>query len=224
MPTRPESPAADTARREAEGWADLADGIDAAGLGTVTEHAVIPEFDPADDLARRARRWSYELPDHGLAHLCRLAAGLADVEAAAWADRDPIIATRAAEDRRFLFGDRIVHWAVPVLVAADSDVSILLTLGDRMRPAPAESVGEGLLLPGHDIYGPADEPTPLDARLASLWGGWPPGHTRDGDPVAHYARAAATWAGLATTHPGTEAMWTALAVRARKTKELASGQ
>ena len=221
MPTRPESPAADTARREAEGWADLADDLDAAGLGDVSEHAVIPEFDPAEDLARRARRWSYELPGHGLAHLCRFAAGLADVEAAAWADRDPIIATRAAEDRRFLFGDRIVHWAVPVLVAADTDPGFLLRLGDRMRPAPAESVGEGLLLPGHDIYGPADEPTTLDVRLASLWGGWPPGYGEANDAGGLYERAVATWVELAATHPGTEAMWTALADRARKTRGLA---
>ncbi len=221
MPTRPESPAADTARREAEGWADLADDLDAAGLGDVTEHSVIPEFDPADDLARRARRWSYELPGHGLTHLCRFAAGLADVEATAWADRDPIIATRAAEDRRFLFGDRIVHWAVPVLVAAGADATFLLTLGDRMRPAPAESVGEGLLLPGHDIYGPADEPTALDARMASLWGGWPPGYGQDKEPVALYERAASTCSELAATHPGTEAMWTALAHRAATTGDLA---
>lgn len=221
MPTRPESPAADTARREAEGWADLADDLDTAGLGDVTEHAVIPEFDPADDLARRARRWSHELPGHGLAQLCRFAAGLADVEAAAWADRDPIIATRAAEDRRFLFGDRIVHWAVPVLVATGADASFLLTLGDRMRPAPAESVGEGLLLPGHDIYGPADEPATPDARLASLWGGWPPGYEQKDDPVGFYLRAAAIWAELAAKHPGTEAMWLALSHRAEKTTALA---
>lgn len=223
MPTRPESSAAATAAAEAEAWAHLADAITPTPEGLLAEHDLIPQVDQTDDLLRRGRRWSHEFPTVGLSDLCRFAAGLAGVEAAAWADRDPIVATRAHEDRRFLFGDRIVHWAVPALMAADVDASFLLELGERMRPAPAASKGEGLVLPGHDLYGPADEPVELEDRLGTLWGGAVP--NPDVENVAdHYERAGALWRELADRFPGTTALWQSLAVRADLTAALARQQ
>lgn len=220
MPTKPESTAAATAAVEAEAWADLADDLAPMPVGRLSEHDVIPQVDPTDDLVRRGRRWSHEFPTAGLADLCRFAAGLATVEAAAWTDRDAIVATRAHEDRRFLFGDRIVHWAAPALIAAGTDASFLLDLGDRMRPAPPESTGEGLVLPGHDLYGPADEPVGLEDRLLSLWGGAAPGIEVD-DVAGHYDSAADRWHKLADRHTGTAALWSALAHRAEITRDLA---
>ena len=88
-----------------------------------------------------------------------------------------------------------------------------------MRPAPRSSVGEGLQLPGHDLYGPMDEPTDLDARLRSLWGGLPPGAAQKPHREA-YERAVVTWTDLAEKHPGTAGLWDALAFRAATTLRL----
>ena len=200
-------------------WADLADEASVAGIGSVTERDVVPDCDPAADLARRTRRWSHELPSHGLADLCRFAAGLAEVEAASWENADPIVATRAHEDRRFFLSDRLIHWAVPVLLATGLDPVPALDVGDRLRLAPAEGVGEGLQLPGHDAYGPADEPRGLQERRTTLWGGWVP--SPDVDVAGFYGSAADTWLELAERHPGTAGLWSALAARAATTSRLA---
>lgn len=217
--------AAAAARDEAELWASLieveGDGWD--GLAP-TEAATVAFFDPADDLDRRAARWSHDLPDHRLGSLAAFAAGLALAEADAWERDEPHIATRAYEDRRFLLGDRIIHWAVPWLDAVAEERpdrrnemldhrTILLEIGDRLRPAPALTEREGTVLEGHDAFGPLDPPGSigtvrtglvlLDARA-----------TDEPGLAARHEAAAARWRGLAATHLGTAQLWNDLAARA----------
>lgn len=177
--------AADAARIEAREWAGLVPSLgavcDARPDPGPTEQQVTG-FDPRSDLARRAARWGYAMPDVGLAHLARFAAGLAVTEAEAWESDDPIVATGAFEDRRFLLSDRIIHWAVPWAdVAGRCHPSIrdhandirdrLLELGDRMRPAPLLTGDEGLYPPGEDSYGPTGSIGPTGDHLASLLSG-----------------------------------------------------
>lgn len=149
---------------------------------TPTEATVVAFFDPTDELTRRARTWSYEVTGGHLSDLARFAAALARAEADAWlADRGHI-ATRAYQDRRFLMGDRILHWAVPWLdavarqypsanVLATSTRDQLLLLGELHRPAPALSGTEGLVVPGFDGYGPLATPAPFETLMLSVWSG-----------------------------------------------------
>ena len=147
-----------------------------------SEAAVVRLFDPSDDLARRGRAWNYEIKTGTLSDLARFGAALARAEGEAWASDRGHIATRAHEDRRFLLGDRILHWAIPWLDAvsrqypmsahtANETKRILLILGDLHRPAPALSGTEGLVVPGFDGFGPLDENTPFETIMLSVWGG-----------------------------------------------------
>lgn len=212
-------------------------------------------FDPAPDLDRRTGRWGHTLPSPDLGQLARFAAGLAVAEAEAWERDDSSVATRAFEDRRFLAGDRILHWAVPWLDAAGrchGDVrepahhlrDLLLDLGDRLRPVPDLTGGEGTTLPGHDSVGPVDPDRPLEVWIGSLLSGvvvmratlsalrgeevesrsiepaWlsEPGFTAYLAEV--YRVAAGRWQGLAGTHQGTARLWVDLAARATRTATL----
>lgn len=187
MPTRSNASAA--AAAEAVLWADLTQEWAPARHATLwddlpaTEEAVVRYYVPDDDLERRARYWGYEFGERDLADLCRLGAALAKAEAEAWERDEPHIATRAYADRRFLLGDRLLHWAVPWLEAAgrchpperalaEPARLTLLELGDRLRPAPVLTEGtEGLFAPGEDGYGPTEPPAPLPDFMLSVWSG-----------------------------------------------------
>lgn len=254
-----ESGAALTAIRESSTWATIHQQWTSGKHPVVwadvpaIERIVIPEVDPGDDLRRRTGRWGYELGAADLSDLARFASALARTEAEAWRDGDHPLATRAYEERRFLVADRIMPWAVAWLRAvarcfpekrdeATSTGETLLTLGEQHRPAPRLSGPEGVYLPGHDGYGPADAPEDLGNRLVSLWGGmvvfdrslesltgrpvtrrtqW----TRDPDSnaavAAWYEIAAVRWERLAERFPGTAQYWVDLAVRARRTTDAA---
>lgn len=148
-----------------------------------TESVVVRYYQPDQDLERRARHWGYQFTGSDLADLCRLGAALALAEADAWERDEPHIATRAYEDRRFLLGDRLLHWAVPWLDAAarchpgersraEPARLSLLELGDRLRPAPALTSGtEGLFAPGEDSFGPLETPADLPDFMLSVWSG-----------------------------------------------------
>jgi len=244
----PASGAAAAAGREASRWLEVADGVP-GGWDDVapTEAAVIGFHDPGDDLERRARRWSHRLPDHSLGSLAAFAAGLARAEADAWERDEPHIATQAYEDRRFLAGDRIMHWAVPWLDAAGRCYprhratahparDRLLDIGDHLRPAPDLGVDSGLYEFGEDAFGPL-APIRVDpAGLRSLWSGAMlldatlvslMGHTDLAaassdvsvidDLSTLYSVSAARWSGLADAHQGSGALWGALAARALRT-------
>ncbi len=205
------SAAADAARAEVGVWAGLA----GAGLPEVSEADVVRFHDPRADLERRARQWGYPLGAGDLADLCRFAAALALAEADAWEADEPHVATRAFEDRRFLLGDRIVHWAVPWLdaIGAVDARDALLDLGDRLRPAPRLTGREGSVPPGHDEYGPLSPDLPLSDLVASLWSGLVDG----GADPRRYEEAARRWERLGAERLGTAALWHALAGRAAST-------
>lgn len=162
------------AAEETERWIDIA-----AACREIRSHGVVPAprelactgFDPHTDLAQRCRRWGHHMSDAGLAELARFAAGLAQIESESWEVGDAVTATRAFEERRFLLGDRIVHWAVPwadevdrshesLSLPASSIRDSLLDLADRMRVAPLLTGAEGLFPPGEDSIGPTSSPTP----------------------------------------------------------------
>jgi len=186
---RTRSSAAASARAEAVLWADLTQEWAPARHPVLwddlppTEAAVVRYYQPEDDLERRARYWGYEFGERDLADLCRLGAALAKAEAEAWGRDEPHIATRAYADRRFLLGDRLLHWGVPWLEAAgrchpperpaaEPARLTLLELGDRLRPAPVLTEGtEGLFAPGEDSYGPKEPPAPLPDFMLSVWSG-----------------------------------------------------
>jgi hypothetical protein len=147
-----------------------------------TEAAVVRFHDPREDLQKRADRWGYDLGSGDLSDLARFAAALAQAEARAWIDDEAHIATRALEDRKFLVGDRILHWAVPYLDAigrcyperregAHADRDTLLAIGESMRPAPALVGREGATVPGEDAFGPLGQRDPLPEFVLSLWSG-----------------------------------------------------
>ena len=187
MPTR--SSAAGAASAEAVLWADLTQEWAPARHAVLWEDlppieaAVVGYYVPDDDLERRARYWGYEFGERDLADLCRLGAALAKAESEAWERDEPHVATRAYADRRFLIGDRLLHWAVPWLDAAarcypnqravaEPARLTLLELGDRLRPAPVLTAGtEGLFAPGEDSFGPTEPPAPLPDFLLSVWSG-----------------------------------------------------
>ncbi|MFW2339766.1 MAG: hypothetical protein ACN4GK_06930 [Acidimicrobiia bacterium] len=149
---------------------------------TPSEASVVALFDPADELTRRAKTWSYEMTGSHLSDLARFAAALARAESDAWLSDRGHIATRAYQDRRFLLGDRILHWAIPwfdavarqypsVNVLANDTKDQLLRLGELHRPAPALSGTEGLVVPGFDGYGPLDISAPFEELMLSIWSG-----------------------------------------------------
>ena len=183
--------AADGARRDLEVWAAILSACDE--LMAEAREVDVTGFDPSEDLGRRGRWWSHQFPSVRLPDVVAFGVALAETEVAAWSDDDPIVATRAFEDRRFLFSDRLVHWVVPLtfgIEGTDSLRSLLLALGDRLRPAPILTGDEGLHLPGEDSYGPRSLELEVDL----------------GSPQR--------WSHLADTHPGTARLWRDLALRA----------
>lgn len=245
MPT-----ASETSFEEAERWSRLAANWNRGAAGEVwedrppTEREVVVHFDPADDLNRRASRWEHSLEGHDLAALGHFAAALAQTEAEDWKSGTGVVATRAYEARRFLIGERIIHWAVPWLDTvgrcypehrdrALPDRDFLLDLGDEMRVASLVPGREGLVLEGEDSFGPlgAGEDRVLDVR--SLWSGHvvldvtvgrlEKGGSPTRDLALLYGVAAHRWQLMARTHPGSAQIWVDLATRARATGEALAG-
>ncbi|MGB7860805.1 MAG: hypothetical protein WBM90_09935 [Acidimicrobiia bacterium] len=227
--------ASERARQERDSWATLADHWssdrvpDLWDVRVPSERAVIVFHDPSDDLNRRAREWSHQLPSHQLGALALFAASLAETEAHAWDQSALDVATRAFESRRFLFADRIVHWAVPWLVfakslqpdvttAAQGDIGFLLALGDEMRVAPVLTGREGLVIEGEDSYGPLEE-----VSTESLWAGMVVIDAANPPPPDRFGEAARIWSEFANLHPGSAQLWLDLAHRARATVARCSG-
>lgn len=251
MHTRPEissSSAAVAAAEEAKQWVAIADAIPSDWTDVApTELAVIGFHDPAEDLARRAERWTHRLPDTTLTSLAMFAAALARAESEAWERDEPHLATQAYEDRRFLAGDRIVHWAVPWLdtvgrcyselrTVTHSARDGLLAVADHLRVAPDLGVASGTSAPGEDAYGPKaphridgiglrslwSGALILDATLVSMTGGTDIAVAIDSsdlrtDLSALFWIAGGRWGGMASRHPGSAALWRALAERADRT-------
>jgi len=191
--------ASEIARAEAAGWVELARHWTESGP---TETAVVLFYDPKTDLERRASEWGYTMDGVDLSALALFAAGLATTEAEAWEEETLDVATRAYEARRFLLSDRIIHWAVPWLIAggADDDARFLLDLGDVMKVAPKLPGSEGLQIEGEDSFGPI---THIDGLLS----GWV-GNSVPPDNVTRF------WNNLAADHPGSAQLWLDLAARA----------
>ncbi|MGB8360513.1 MAG: hypothetical protein WCE80_03870 [Acidimicrobiia bacterium] len=194
-----------------------------------TEAAVVVFFDPMPDLSRRASVWGHDLPGADLASLAAFASALADLEGDSWSSEKPDLATRAYETRRFLLGDRVIHWAVPWLDAvgrsypahhdaAHHDRDALLGLADVMRVAPELPGAEGLQVAGEDSFGPT-EIVAGEAWVGSLWSGalTLDGMSEMGDSAEFYVAAATKWAELADRRPGSAQLWLDLAARARRT-------
>lgn len=264
MPTNSanDSSAAHAALAESAVWASVAQRWRQADRQAVwsdlppIEAIVIPEVDPRDDLEKRARRWSYPLADGDLADLARFAAALAQTEGEAWRAEDRVLATRAFEERRFLAADRVLPWAVPWLRAvarcfpesrsiAEETAVDLLDIGERHRPAPLLTGGEGLFPPGCDSFGPVDVPPDLAARVVTLWGGlvvfrrslesvtgrspssrvvlrpWLDDPDFIDTVATWYEVTAVRWLRLASAFPGTARLWHEMANRAQQTAESA---
>jgi len=208
-----------------------------------TEKAVIRYFDPVEDLATKAERSGHELEDSSLPSLARFAADLAESEGHHWANGDADLATRAYEARRFLVGDRIIHWAVPWLDAvgrcypdlredAHADRDLLLEIADEMRVAPVIPGQEGLVLDGEDAFGRIELVDDLRRWLSSLWSGhltlqatWESLRSEGGEPALDdlallYEAATSRWRGVAGKHPGSAQIWLDLSARARRTSNL----
>ncbi|NNC74509.1 MAG: hypothetical protein HKN93_03245 [Acidimicrobiia bacterium] len=184
-----ESAARAAARTEATHWAVVAGAWSRESWPSVYadlapyEADVVGFFDPADDVRERAAKWQYPLESGDIGDLARFAAALAVAEADAWRDDHPHIATQAFEQRRFLVGDRMAHWAVPWLDnvgrcypaardAAHGARDTILRVGDHHRPAPVlVDEREGIHLPGHDSFGPVERDRPLEEWLGSVWSG-----------------------------------------------------
>ncbi len=177
--------AAETARAEARLWVGIVEWVEEVCVARPDpgpREADVTGYDASFDLNRRAARWGHRLGSMDLADLARFAAGLAVSEAEAWEGLDAIVATQAFESRRFLFSDRVVHWAVPwtdgagrchlpVREPAHSIRDGLLALGDRLRPAPLMTGDEGLHPPGEDSLGPLPDSIEAVDLLASLQSG-----------------------------------------------------
>ena len=218
--------AQESALEEAKEWqfiATIADLLSEYAVLPATELAVTG-FDPIQDLERRTSGWFHRLPDYGLSSLAMFAAGLAQSEADAWDKEDPSVATRALSDRRFLLGDRIVHWAIPWTVSfgsldlesgpeAVAVVEGLLALGDQHRVAPALTGTEGLFPPGHDSVGPLQDELDTTTSLCGWFFG--PGVVEE----SAFESAAALWDDLADRHPGSARLWLDYAERARVSLE-----
>lgn len=185
------STAADGARRDLGVWRRM---LEQAERVLVDAREVdVTGSDPLEDLARRGRWWSHHFPSDRLGDVFAFGVALAEVEVEAWVSDDPVVATRAFEDRRFLFSDRIVHWLVPltfVVAGSDHIRSDLLDLGDRLRPAPLLTGDEGMHPPGEDSFGPLA--VGLRVEL--------------GSPQR--------WSRLQAEHPGTARLWRDLSRRA----------
>lgn len=183
MPTASEASTAEAAR-----WSELAShwseesAEDVYGDRPPTERAVVVFYDPVEDLNRRAGQWGHRFDDHTLPSLAVFAAGLARTEAEGWESGAGDLATRAYEARRFLLGDRVLHWAVPWLDTvgrcypgyrshAHGDRDFLLSVGDEMRVSPVMPGNEGLVLEGEDSYGPRADQAGHPLWLKSLWSG-----------------------------------------------------
>lgn len=230
MPT-----ASETARAEVQRWEELASHWTPASAPDLwetrppIEREVVVFHDPTDDLHRRGRDWNHKFPEHDLSSVAVFAAGLARAEADAWESDSPDVATRAYEERRFLLGDRVIHWVVPWLEAvrlqyegyaptAESDRDFLLDLGDEMRVAPQLPGSEGLVLDGHDSFGPIEHDHEHHRHLHSLWSGALVIHLHEGvDLARYYADSALRWEALALTRTGSAQLWTDLAQRAVNT-------
>jgi hypothetical protein len=205
------SAAAEAARTEAEAWLGVA-----TALADPPVEQTVTGVDSSGDLARRGERWSHRFRTGDLAEVCLFAAGLAVAEAEAWDADDPVIATRAHEDRRFVAADRIAWWAVPwAFEHAPEIADVLLELGERLRLAPALVGTEGLVAPGHDTLGPLDD-VPLDSVLSgAVLAGREP-------TQAFYREASDRWKSLAESWPGTAQMWLDLEARARRSERRAA--
>lgn len=188
--------AAEKTRAERARWREL------ATHSTPTEHQVMVIYDPGSDLDRRAGEWGHQFPGHDLGSIALFAAALAQTEADAWDDGTLDVATRAYEARRFLLSDRVIHWAVPWLLASDEadDAGFLLDLGDEMRVAPALPGREGLVAKGEDSYGPLDQ-------TGGIWSGWVGVSAEPENPHGF-------WTDLAELHAGSAQLWFDLAARA----------
>ena len=231
---------------EARGWAGLAKRWCRGEAGVLwddrppTEKDVIRYFDPVEDLTEKARRSSYQLEDPSLPSLAGFAGGLAESEGRHWRDGDADLATRAYETRRFLIGDRIIHWAVPWLDVvgrcypefredAHGDRDFLLELTDEMRVEPLLPGREGLVVEGEDTFGRTELVDDLSQWLRSLWSGhlmleatWTSlRHSGSGPAFEElallYEAAASRWRGVAERHPGSAQIWADLAARAERT-------
>lgn len=182
--------AATGAARDREAWQRLLAAAD-THLPTARE-VDVTGFDPRPDLDRRARWWGHRFATPVLPEVLAFGVALAGAEVDAWRADDPVVATRAFADRRFLFGDRLIHWVVPLTyaVGASEIRAEFLGLGDRLRPAPLLSGDEGIHPPGEDSFGL------LEVALRVELG--PPER----------------WRNLQAAHPGTARLWRDLAVRA----------
>lgn len=166
--------AATRAAEETGQWVQIASDCLAVvdfGVDPQPTEVACTGHDPTRDLDRRAAKWQHRLDGHGLDELARFAAGLANLEAERWDADDAVAATAAHEARRFLLGDRMIHWSVPwadmagrchhpVRGEAHRLRDLLLDLGDRMRIAPLLTGDEGLHPPGEDSIGPELEGAP----------------------------------------------------------------
>jgi hypothetical protein len=174
--------AAARAEEEIGLWVQIASdcrAVVAFGVDPQPTELACTGHDPTRDLDRRAAKWQHRFDGHALDELARFAAGLATLEAERWAIDDAVAATAAHEARRFLLGDRMIHWAVPwadmagrchhpVRTEAHRLRDLLLDLGDRTRIAPLLTGDEGLHPPGEDSIGPElDGPLERIGRLAT---------------------------------------------------------
>jgi hypothetical protein len=164
--------------------------------------------------------------------LASFAAGLATAEADGWETGARDIATRAYEARKFLFADRIIHWAVPWLdtmgrahdshrETAHSDRDILLAFAGEMRVAPLTPGREGLHIEGEDSFGPLDHnQRNLPDWIRSVWSGEIVSRTdSSSDLVGLFEDAASRWSQLASDHPGSAQLWVDLSGRAARTSQ-----
>ena len=236
MPTRPEAndPATLAATSEAAAWERIVALIEGTfPEGGPTEASVVRFHDPRLDLEARAARWGFSPGTGSLVEIARFAGGLALAEAEARRNGDADIALAAFVERRHLVGDRLLHWAVPWLLAvsagpqddAGTAAKTLLELADRLRPVPAAGGTEGLFPPGEDSYGPVEPPAPVDQLVRSVWSGmaaFDPGEgpERDG---AEFEAVAPMWRRLAADYRGTARLWLDLADRAERTAQLVRG-
>ena len=185
------STAATGAERDRAAWSELLAHVETT-LAAARE-VDVTGYDPIDDLQRRGRWWSHRFESDRLADVVAFGVALAEVEVRTWRADDPVVATRAFEDRRFLFSDRLVHWVVPLTFVVDEAETIrqaLLEMGDRLRPAVLLTGDEGIHPPGEDSFGPLA----VDLRVDL------------GGPQQ--------WTELADSHPGTARLWRDLGLRA----------
>lgn len=187
------SGASDAAARDFSDWKRLLE--QAENRLPAAREVNVTGFDPGEDLNRRGRWWSHRFPSDHLPDVLAFGVALAVAEGQAWDSDDPVVATRAFEDRRFLLSDRLIHWVVPLTFESGGESvirDVLLGLGDRLRVAPLLTGDEGIHPPGEDSFGS------LESSLRVELG--PPQR----------------WVRLQESHPGTARLWRDLAIRARR--------